>query len=229
MNHAQREPIWLTAHAEDLPEDHLQAVLEFYEENLVLRTFQDGTTTVKHLSPQQVAQALSGEVSLSTGLLTPDVLWWRHDPNGATTAVWREPQVWPTALQVDPFQPTRRFNLPMPGLVFVTAPGTTPSVFAAKKRPTDPSESLYNMPAFNVFANGRVCPGNHHFPQEPQKIPESFFQSFFTVTGDPQNRSKKHGSDILSLWEQINGKAKYPLKDLVEHSTVAAALERAGR
>ena len=223
----QPDPLWKTAHAEEFPQDTLKAVLEFYDENLLLKTFQKDTTTVKHLDPQQVARALANEISLTTGILTPDILWWRHDPAGPVTAIWREPKIWKAALQIDPFQPTRRFELPMPGLIFITRPGAVPHVFATPERPTGPQHTVYNMPTFNVFSNGRICPGNHHFPTEPSLVPESFFQSFFTLTGDPRERSKSHGTDILSLWEEIDGQPNYPFEDLVEHSQIAIALDRA--
>ena len=47
------------------------------------------------------------------------------------------------------------------------------------------------MPAFNVFRDGRVCPGSHSFPDEVGLIPESFFQSYFSLTGDTRERSKR--------------------------------------
>ena len=226
MNQDSKPPLWQTAHAEELPEDQLNAVLEFYEENLVLKTFGENTVTVKHLSPQEVARALANEVSLCSGLLTPDVLWWRHDPAGATTAVWRDPQTWNATLQEEPFKPPRRFELPMPGLLFIARPARAPLVFAAPERPTSVHQPLFHTPTYNVFANGRVCPGNHRFPTEPSKVPESFFQSFFSLTGDPVDRSRKHGSNILSLWEEINGQPLYPTGDLVECTKVSNAMER---
>ena len=72
----------------------------------------------------------------------------------------------------------------MPGLIFVCSPGRGPWVYAAKKRPSDPEQQLYRAPAFNVFQDGRVCPGSHRFPEEVDRIPESFFESLvseFTV------------------------------------------------
>ena len=111
----------------------------------------------------------------------------------------------------------------MPGLVFVCSPGRAPWVYAALERPTDSEEQLFRMPAFNVFGDGRVCPGSHKFPEEVGLIPESFFQSYFSGTGDSRNRSKKHPDDLHALWEEIDGKTEYPAEDLVPHCTVAQA------
>ena len=102
-------------------------------------------------------------------------------------ALWRPPQVWPVALQREAFQPPARLRIPMPGLVFVCSPGRAPWVYAAPERPTDSGQQLYRAPAFNVFRDGRTCPGSHRFPEEVGRIPESFFQSFFSLTGDTRN------------------------------------------
>ena len=66
------------------------------------------------------------------------------------------------------------------------------------------------MPAFNVFSDGRACPGSHTFPDEVGQIPESFFQSYFSGTGDSHNRSKKHPDNLHALWEELDGHDRIP-------------------
>ena len=79
----------------------------------------------------------------------------------------------------------KRLRLPMPGLVFICVPGAqTPYVFAAKARPRSADDELYHTPTFNVFRNGRVCPGSHVFPRDLGRIPDEFFRSHFSPTGD---------------------------------------------
>ena len=112
----------------------------------------------------------------------------------------------------------------MPGLVFVCSPGRAPWVYTATERPTDPEQQLFRAPALNVFRDGRVCPGSHRFPDEVGLIPESFFHSYFSLTGDTRTRSKKHPDNLQALWEEINGKNEYPTKDLVPQCTVAHAM-----
>jgi hypothetical protein len=68
---------------------------------------------------------------------------------------------------------------------------------------------------FNVFHDGRTCPGTHKYPNSIEEIPESFFQSFFSPTADHRNRSKKYPDDLTKLWEDLDGKKRYPLGDLV--------------
>ena len=55
-------------------------------------------------------------------------------------------------------------------------------------------------------------------------IPDSFFQSFFSMTGDTRERSKKHSDNLHALWEELDGKRKYPTEDLVPQCTVAQAM-----
>ena len=92
----------------------------------------------------------------------------------------------------------------MPGLVFVCSPGRAPWVYAAKSRPTGAEQQLYRAPAFNVFSDGRACPGSHKFPEEVGLIPESFFP----LTGDTRDRSKKHPGNLLTLWEELDGNGR---------------------
>ena len=87
-----------------------------------------------------------------------------------------------------------------------------------------PGAAALPRPAFNVFRDGRVCPGSHRFPEQVGRIPESFFQSFFSLTGDSQGRSKQHPDNLQALWEELDGKAEYPVEDLVPQCTVGHAM-----
>jgi hypothetical protein len=93
-------------------------------------------------------------------------------------------------------------------------------VYAVKKRPTKPTDPVYKAPCFNVFQNGRVCPGTHTFPKEPAGVPESFFVSFFSPTGDHFDRSKRCPQNLALLWKRLDGTDAYPNKDLVQHGRV---------
>ncbi len=163
-------------------------------------------------------------LGFSSGLLPQDALWWNQGETGQVVALWRPPQVWSVALQREAFKPPARLRLPMPGLVFVCSPGRAPWVYAATSRPTDPEQHLFRAPAFNVFRDGRVCPGSHRFSEEVGLIPESFFQSYFSLTGDSRDRSKKRPDNLQALWEEIDGKTEYPTEDLVPQCTVAHAI-----
>ena len=211
---------WSLPGQEDLPRDALQVQLEVYSETVLLRGFQGDSTWVRTVSADEIANVFIRHLGFSSGLLPDNALWWSQGETGQVVALWRPPQVWAVALQREAFQPPARLRLPMPGLVFVCSPGRAPWVYAALERPTAPEQQLYRAPTFNVFRDGRVCPGSHRFPEDVGQIPESFFQSFFSLTGDTRERSKQHPDNLQALWEELDGKAEYPVEDLVPQCSV---------
>ncbi len=215
---------WSLPGPADMPTDSLNLQLEVYDETILLRGFDGESVWVRTVSADEIANVFTQHLGFSSGLLPPDALWWNQGETGQVVALWRPPQVWPVALQREAFKPPARLRLPMPGLVFVCSPGRAPWVYGALNRPAHPEEQLYRMPAFNVFSDGRVCQGSHKFPEEVAQIPESFFQSYFSGTGDSRNRSKKHPEDLHALWEELDGESEYPVEDLVPHGTVAQVI-----
>ena len=159
---------WSLPGQTDVPRDELKMQLEVYDETLLLRDFGGDSNWVRPVSADGIANALTRHLGFSSGLLPRETLWWNQGETGQVVALWRPPKVWPVALQREAFKPPARLRLPMPGLVFVCSPGRAPWVYAAKTRPTDPEQQLYRAPAFNVFSDGRVCPGSHRFPEEVQ-------------------------------------------------------------
>jgi len=117
-------------------------------------------------------------------------------------------------LQLEPFKPPRRFNLPMPGLIFICRPGSSPRVVAVKRRPTIPEEPIYRAPLYNVYQDGDTCPGSHKYSDDVSNIPEEFFTAFFTQSLGGEV-SRQYGNSLLKLWESIDGKSRYPLRDLM--------------
>ena len=215
---------WSLPGPTDAPRDDLKVQLEVYGETILLRGFDGDSFWVRTVSADEIANVFTQHLGFSSGLLPKEALWWGQGETGQVVALWRPPQVWPVALQREAFKPPARLRIPMPGLVFVCSPGRAPWVYAALNRPTDPDDRLYRMPAFNVFRDGRVCPGSHRFPEDVGQIPESFFRSFFSGTGDTRERSKKHPENLHALWEELDGKTEYPVEDLVPQCTVAHAM-----
>lgn len=206
---------WALPEALEVPPDELQARLDFYQDAVILHLVEKGVITTRMVSAGDVALALLREVPLWSGMLPQDALWWGQTKEGPVVALWRPPRVWPVALETEPLKPPRRLRLPMPGLIFLCQPGRPPRVYAAKRRPQRPDEVVYHAPLFNVFLDGRSCPGTHRYPEAVEEIPESFFRSLFSPTGDHAGRSLSHPKDLLSLWEELDGKRRYPLHDLV--------------
>ena len=201
---------WSLPGPADAPRDDLQMQMEVYRETILLRGFDGDSTWVRTVSADEIANALTRHMGFSSGLLPEETLWWNQGETGHSVALWRPPQVWPVALQREAFKPPARLRLPMPGLVFVCSPGRAPWVYSAQDRPSDPEQQLFRAPAFNVFGDGRVCPGSHRFPEEVGLIPESFFRSFFSLTGDSRDRSKKHPDNLQDAMGGARWKERIP-------------------
>ena len=217
---------WALPETLEVPKDPFRMRLDFYSETIVMHAIDGGVITNRVVSAVDIAAAMSRELTFSSGLLPLNALWWSLSRQGDLVALWRKPQLTLVAIQTEAFKPPERFRIPMPGLVFICQSGRTPTVFAAKSRPQRPDAMLYHCPTFNVFSSGRVCPGTHHFPEDVTAIPDSFFQSLFSLTGDSHNRSKKYPGNLLRLWkDELAGKGKYPLGDLVEWGRVSNLLQ----
>ena len=216
---------WALPENVDIPRDELKVRLDFYGQSVVMYVLEDGIVTTKMVSSQDIALALLRDIPLGSGVLPENTLWWQHRQDGSPlVAIWRPPQVWPVALQLEPFKPPRRFRLPLPGLIFICRPGNPPRVVAAKKRPTTPEEPVYRAPLYNVYADGKTCPGSHKYSDDISRIPEEFFTAFFTESLGGEI-SRAYGRDVLKLWESIDGKKRYPLRDLRPCGKVADLLK----
>jgi hypothetical protein len=216
---------WALPENVDIPRDELKVRLDFYGQSIVMYIMDNGIVTTKMVSSQDVALALLRDIPLGSGLLPENTLWWQHRQDGTPiVALWRPPQIWPVALQLEPFKPPRRFRLPMPGLIFMCHPGSPPRVVVAKNRPMTPQEPIYLAPLYNVYTDGNTCPGSHRYSDDIAKIPEEFFTAFFTQSLG-HTVSRLYGSDILKLWESLDGKSRYPLKDLLPCGKVADLLK----
>jgi hypothetical protein len=216
---------WALPDGIDVPPDELKARLDFYQDSIIFYMLDKGVITTKQVSAQDISLAVLSETSLNSGLLPRETLWWKQTRTAVEVALWRAPKVWPVALQEEAFQPARRLNLPMSGLIFVCSAGRPPNIYAVKKRPQSPGEFIYYAPLFNVYDSGSSCPGTHKYPQQVAKIPESFFSAFFTRAAVFNSRSQKYPNNLLKLWEEIDGKPRYPMNDLVKMGTVGDLLK----
>ena len=224
MNEQTDMTSWALPGEPDVPRDSLKAQLEVYGESILLRGFDDSTSWVRTVSADEMAHVFTEHIGFASGLLPENALWWNQGETGMVVSLWRPPRVWPVALQREAFKPPARLRIPMPGLVFVCSPGRAPWAYVAAGRPTNQEETLYRIPTFNVFGDGRVCPGSHRFPEDVSRIPESFFESFFSTTGDSRQRSQKHPDSLADLWAELDGQDEYPLDDLVPQCSVEEAM-----
>lgn len=201
--------------------DKLLLRLDFYGEAIVMQDMAKKGGAFRMVSAHDVAHALARELSFASGLLPENTLWWSNTRSGPVVAIWTEPGVRRLALQTDATRPPVRYDVPLPGLIFLCRPGQPPNVYAASKRPTAPKDRIYKAPLANVYDDGRSCPGSHHYPADIAAIPDSFFRSFFTRGANLNNRSRQCPDDVTRLWKTLDKKERFPLDDLIYHGTVA--------
>jgi len=204
----------------DVPADKLRVRLDFYHQAVVLSIHDAEVTTTKVVSALDVAHALSSDLAFGTGLLPPGTVWWRNTRAGPVYAIYVEPKIWKTALQFNVNEPPRRFNLPLPGLIFLATPGRAPWVYAVKKKPTKETDGVYNAPLCNIKEDGRSCAGTHSYPTRVADMVHSFFTSFFSQTANLSNRSVQYPSNIVHLWDALDNKKRFPVKDLIQIGTI---------
>ncbi|MBI4294662.1 MAG: hypothetical protein HY669_00670 [Chloroflexi bacterium] len=222
----EQQLVWALPQELEVPPDRLRIKLDIYDETILLHRYseqQDESVTTRVVSAQEIARAFARDLHFYSGILPAGALWWSSGPEGQQVALWRGPRVWRVALVLEAFKPPRRFRMPLPGLVFICLPGRAPRVFAATSRPVRLEALLYHAPLFNLFDNGSSCAGTHKYPDDPDEVTESFFASFFTREGG-KGRSRRHPNDLLALWQELDGKNRYPLRDLVPVGTVAKIL-----
>lgn len=207
--------------------DKLLLRLDFYGEAIVMQDIQRKGGAFRLISALDLAKALAGELSFASGLLpgdpdTSNTLWWSNTRSGAVTAIWLPPGVRRLALQVAINQPPERYDVPLPGLIFLCRPSRQPWVYAATRRPGGPKDRVYKAPLANVYSSGDTCSGSNRYPADVGSIPESFLCSFFSEAADVRGRSKKDPeSSVIKMWKALDKKDKYPIDDLVYHGTVA--------
>jgi hypothetical protein len=220
----------------DYEPDTLVLSLEFYHESVVRRVVDDhGHVTVSLVDIAEVARGLSAGVSLSSGILPgdeagPNALFWARSTGSTKIGIWVGPRLWRLTLRsLEPGGKDRRLRWAFPGLVFVCRPDASGAyVFAAAKRPRNPEDVLHHCPTPNVFASGKICPGDHSFARDPLKLPAEFFLSKFRVTGDTRaGKSRKHPDDVSRLWDELAGQETFPCADLVPILSVQQACDLA--
>jgi hypothetical protein len=203
-----------------IPEDKVRVRLDFGFQATWMTTFDGDKQSCKLVDSLQVGQTLAEDLTVSSGLLPSDALFWRNSKSGPVTAIYVPPGIRKLALQDDIRKPPIRFIVPLPGLVFLCSPARAPWVYAVKKKPTKDTDIVYKAPLANIHPDGRSCAGTNEYPLRVEDAVQSFFISFFSSTANLSGRSKKFPENIIHMWEFLNGKKKYPLDDLEPHGFI---------
>jgi PRTRC genetic system protein B len=201
--------------------DPLRLRLDFHNDTVLMTIFEKQVEETRLVSAMDVAHTLADELSYGTGLLPENTLWWQNTPAGPIVALWEPPKIWKVAVASSEEGPAtiRRYELPLPGLIFLCHAGDPPWVYAATSRPTKDTDEVFKAPLANIYDDGRSCAGSNKYPDRVAEIPQSFFLSFFSRMSNGE-RSKSHPTNIIDLWKEINHKKEFPITDLVRHGTV---------
>lgn len=219
--------LWTQPREPDSPlNDRLLARLDFYTSSINLTAYEDGVPqSTWPVSPRDLAQTLTSNVKVHSGLLPEGTLWKTLTPAGPPKyALWCPPQKRRVAIVAQYGQPTDRYEIPMPGMVFVCSPAEPPAVYAAKARPESDTWPLYQAPVFNTYASGHTCQGTHEYPDDVTQIPDHFFTAWFTTHGNDSNRSRRHPNSLISLWKELDGEDEFPLDDMVHWGPITEAM-----
>jgi PRTRC genetic system protein B len=203
-----------------IPPDPIRVRLVFHHQSILLYDFGDGLASTRIVSAHDISEALASELSFGTGLLPENTLWWRNTRIGPVFALYEEPKIRTLSLQRDIGQEVRRFRMPLPGFIFLLSPGRAPWVYAVKKRPQSERDKVYKAPLYNVYQTGFTCAGSNKYPTDVSEMVQNFFASFFTrhLANDKRIQSE---ITMDQFWESLDGKRRFPLKELVEHGVVA--------
>ena len=189
-----------------------QLRLDFYSSNVLMSQWQaDGRFTTYPVSIHDVVTACTS-VEMSSGLLPPNTLFWKQQSNLTMLGIYVPARRW--RVQTD----ERNYHIPLPPFVFV-GHGTSYKIVAVKKRPQKEHAPLYHAPCPNVHASGSICQGNAPFPAcSPETIKTALhlFLEGSAFNADLSGRKcQSHANDVRQLWDELDGKKRFPLKELL--------------
>lgn len=194
--------------------------LDFYETDIIMTQWETPDRLKSYPVAVDDMVAACSQVTLGSGWLPPDTLFWKKQANHEELAIYIPAKRWhiPTARHT--------YHLPLPPLVFHGRQYSY-QVFAVKKRPTlhtaaatrHPQTHLFHFPGPNVHLTGTICRGDTPFPPcAPHTILAAitrFLEGSLFNKDLHQNKCRTYPEDILQLWQQLDGRKRFPLSELV--------------
>ncbi len=186
--------------------------LDFFDTAVILSRWEEnGQSTTYPVAVQDVVSACT-EIQLGSGFLPPNTLFWKQQANKTTLGIYVPGKRWQVRIG------KKRLHIPMPPLVFV-GNGRAYSLFAVKKRPSDGHTPLYHVPCPNVFGNGGICQGDTPFPacsaKNMAKALKMFWEDSLFNGHLSHGKSKTHAKDVRKLWQNLDGRKRFPLTELI--------------
>lgn len=222
-------PIFTGFHFEAEDMSKLRMRIELFDDMIAGIRFQDGRPReVYALDPDDVGGAL-GNVTLGSGLLPRNCLFWQKVGGQERLAIFVEPKVWAVSVERE----KKTWHVPMPGLVLV-GQAQKYQMYATKEQQWPVGDTpLYHAPCPNVWGDRGVCTGNAPFPVAGVgtiwQALEVFFSSGFN-THLAGGKSKRFRDDILGQWRALDeaNAGEYPEDDLVAANVTLKQIEKDG-
>lgn len=198
--------------------------LDFFHQCVELTDYDGEKIQSRIVSAYDVAKALAIEISLGSGFLPANTLFWRNTRIGAVYAIYEAEKTRVLSVQADATKPVERYKIPLPGFIFLCTPGRPPWVYAVKSKPKSERDKVYKAPLFNTYQTGYTCGGTNKYPKDIPEIITSFFASYFTLHLAMDTRIKSN-IKLIDFWKTLVGLKKFPLNELVEHGTVSDLMD----
>jgi hypothetical protein len=188
--------------------------LDFYDSAVILSRYQQGDPPAVTAYPVAVIDiaAACAQLAVSSGLVPPETLFWRSQGNVVSLAVFVPARPWLVQAGEE------RLLVPLPPFIF-SGRERQYSVYAVKERPADDRAPLYHFPAPNVNGSGLICAGSAPFPEcRPESVYDAlrlFLEGSRFNNDLSANKCRAFPGNVRELWRKLDGKRKFPLKELV--------------
>lgn len=199
----------------DLIQNHV-ARLDIYSESIVATLYNADKISTFEVAPETLVE-LFGKVGFSTGILPPNSLFYVKRSGCERVAIWFSERVITVKYESEN-KGIIESSIPLPRMLFVGEKKSY-GIFALPKEGVLGQDTpLFHSPFPNVKNNGQICFGNIEVPNASIETMIIASQLFFSTTfnGDlASGKSVKYPQNVIDLWGFINGKKKFPYRDLV--------------
>lgn len=198
----------------DLVQNHV-ARLDIYSESIVASLYNAGKVSTFEVDPKSLVDLFS-RVGFSTGILPANTLFYEKKPDCERVAIWLPERVIEVRYESENKEIVKSL-IPLPRLLFVGVKKSY-GIFALPKGALAQDTPLFQSPFPNVNNNGQICFGNIEVPKATPETIITVSQLFFNTTfnGDlASGKSVQYPQNVTGLWKFIDGKKKFPYRDLV--------------
>lgn len=220
-------PMVLADLPEEIPPDDrakLRLIQFFFQDFIVAQKFDDQGNPQRPfmVDPAQVVVAMAG-ISLNSGLLPENVLFWGMTDSYPRVGIFIPPQVWTVAVR----EHQEALKIPLPPLIFI-GHRYDYSIWAVEDRPAHLNAPVYVAPCPNTSPAG-VCRGNAPFPSaDPTTIWQAWdaFMSSRFNQDLAEGKSRACPKNVLDQWVHLHqeGAEVYPLADLLRTNLTVGGL-----